>query len=230
MIEKLKIKIFLLCASQFIKEDSGAGTELGEKWQSFCFLWAQKWVFNILAWEFLRLRWTDSRGRTVTHHVKRSLSVLRSGAMERRSPKVVTFSFLSAHVRSVQAHGWAGWAPPPGWESGDMPASRPLHPGSLHQKRGAASGTGLWVLTGPINHVGDRHPISSIFSGQPHEQRRVWLFGAGLVLCCSLSAPSPPNTHTLHQSFDFRLSRSRSGGTSKIQILASGQVDARLTT
>lgn len=121
MTEKLKMKIFLLWVSQFIKEDSGAGTELREKWESFCFLWAQKWGFNLLAWEFLRLRWTDSRERNVTHNVEHSLSVLRSGALERRSQKVMIFSFLSAHVMLMQARGWAGWAPPLGCKWGDMP-------------------------------------------------------------------------------------------------------------
>ena len=56
----------MLHVSQYIKEDSGAGTELGRR-ESCLSLRPQKWVFCIFASELLRSRWTDSGGRNVTH-------------------------------------------------------------------------------------------------------------------------------------------------------------------
>lgn len=81
--------------------------------------------------------------------------------------------FLFCLLMLVEAHHWAGWAPHLPWKYGEMLASHPLHPGSPCQKRGTANGICLWALTGSINHVCDRHPISSISSGwgKRHEQR-----------------------------------------------------------
>ena len=42
----------------------------------------------------------------MSHNLKHSLSVLRSGAMEKRSLKVVTFSFLAAHVSGGTPLSW----------------------------------------------------------------------------------------------------------------------------